>query len=115
MSQAYKDGWDRIFGKSSFPVRTEIEVLPADKPRTTKIGWTVSEIIGISVINPRGMRGRNPADYVRLLEKMSTEEEVRLFILKESEAFPDLMPKLYDVILKNFPQYHKLLRLFSFA
>lgn len=37
------------------PVRQDIEVIPADEPRQLKLGWVVSEIIGIAVINPRGV------------------------------------------------------------
>lgn len=36
------------------PVRQDIEVLPADEPRQLKLGWVVSEIIGIAIVNPRG-------------------------------------------------------------
>jgi hypothetical protein len=37
------------------PVRQDIEVLPADEPRQLKLGWVVSEIIGIGIVNPRGV------------------------------------------------------------
>ena len=37
------------------PVRQDIEVLPADVPRELKLGWVVSEIIGIGIVNPRGV------------------------------------------------------------
>lgn len=36
------------------PVRQECEVLPADEPRLLKLGWVVSEIIGLAIVNPRG-------------------------------------------------------------
>lgn len=36
------------------PVRQDIEVMPADEPRQLKLGWVVSEIIGIAIPNPRG-------------------------------------------------------------
>jgi hypothetical protein len=36
------------------PVRQDIEVLPADEPRQLKLGWVVSEIIGLGIVNPRG-------------------------------------------------------------
>lgn len=36
------------------PVRQEAEVLPADEPRLLKLGWVVSEIIGLGIVNPRG-------------------------------------------------------------
>ena len=36
------------------PVRQDIEVLPADEPKQLKLGWVVSEIIGIAIVNPRG-------------------------------------------------------------
>jgi hypothetical protein len=37
------------------PVRQDIEVLPADEPKQLKLGWVISEIIGIGVVNPRGV------------------------------------------------------------
>jgi len=36
------------------PVRQDIEVMPADEPRQLKLGWVISEIIGIAIVNPRG-------------------------------------------------------------
>jgi hypothetical protein len=36
------------------PVVQDIEVLPADEPKLLSIGWVVSEIIGIGIVNPRG-------------------------------------------------------------
>ncbi len=38
-----------------FPVRQDIEVLPADEPRQLKLGWVVNEIVGIGIVNPRGV------------------------------------------------------------
>lgn len=38
-----------------FPVRQDIEVLPADEPKQLKLGWVVNEIVGCGVINPRGV------------------------------------------------------------
>lgn len=37
------------------PVRQDIEVLPADEPKQLKLGWVVSEIVGIGLVNPRGV------------------------------------------------------------
>jgi hypothetical protein len=36
------------------PIRQDIEVLPADEPKQLKLGWVISEIIGIAIVNPRG-------------------------------------------------------------
>ncbi len=36
------------------PIRQDIEVLPADEPRQLKLGWVISEIIGLGIVNPRG-------------------------------------------------------------
>ena len=36
------------------PIRQDIEVLPADEPKQLKLGWVVSEILGIAIVNPRG-------------------------------------------------------------
>jgi len=38
-----------------FPVRQDIEVLPADEPKQLKLGWVVNEIVGVSVVNTRGV------------------------------------------------------------
>lgn len=37
------------------PVRQDIEIIPADEPKQLKLGWVVSEIIGIGIANPRGV------------------------------------------------------------
>jgi hypothetical protein len=37
------------------PVRQDIEVLPADEPKQLKLGWVVNEIIGLGIVNPRGV------------------------------------------------------------
>lgn len=37
------------------PIRQDIEVLPADEPRRLSLGWVVSEIIGLAIVNPRGV------------------------------------------------------------
>jgi hypothetical protein len=37
------------------PVRQDIEVLPADSPRTLSLGWVIYELIGLAVVNPRGV------------------------------------------------------------
>jgi hypothetical protein len=37
------------------PVRQEIEVYPADEPKQLKLGWVISEEIGIGIVNPRGV------------------------------------------------------------
>ena len=37
------------------PIRQDIEVLPADEPKQLKLGWVVSEIIGLGITNPRGV------------------------------------------------------------
>jgi len=37
------------------PVRQDIEVLPADEPKRLSLGWVVSEIIGVGIVNARGV------------------------------------------------------------
>jgi len=37
------------------PVRQDIEVMPADEPKQLKMGWVISEIVGIGIVNPRGV------------------------------------------------------------
>jgi hypothetical protein len=37
------------------PIRQDIEVMPADEPQQLKLGWVVSEIIGIGIVNARGV------------------------------------------------------------
>lgn len=36
------------------PVRQDIEVIPADEPKQLKLGWVVSEIVGVGIVSPRG-------------------------------------------------------------
>lgn len=38
-----------------FPVRQDIEVLPADEPKQLKLGWVINEIVGIGIVNPRAV------------------------------------------------------------
>ena len=38
------------------PVRQDLEVLPADEPRQLHLGWVVNEVIGVAVVNPRGIQ-----------------------------------------------------------
>ena len=43
------------------PIRQDIEVLPADEPKQLKLGWVVNEIVGIGIVNARGVAvGRKP-------------------------------------------------------
>lgn len=37
------------------PIRSDIEVIPADEPKQLKLGWVVSEEIGIGIVNPRAV------------------------------------------------------------
>jgi len=37
------------------PIRQDIEVLPADEPKQLKLGWVVNEIVGIGIVNTRGV------------------------------------------------------------
>jgi hypothetical protein len=46
------------------PVRQDIEVMPADEPRQLKLGWVVSEIIGIGIVNARGVAKGNKTTLV---------------------------------------------------
>lgn len=46
------------------PVRQDIEVMPADEPKQLKLGWVVSEIIGIGIVNARGVAKGNKSTVV---------------------------------------------------
>lgn len=37
------------------PIRSDVEVLPADEPKRLQLGWVVAEEIGIAIVNPRGV------------------------------------------------------------
>lgn len=37
------------------PIRRDIEVIPSDEPKQLKMGWVVSEEVGIGIVNPRGV------------------------------------------------------------
>ena len=37
------------------PIRSDIEVYPADEMKQVKLGWVVTEEIGIGIVNPRGV------------------------------------------------------------
>lgn len=44
-----------------FPVRQDIEVLPADEPKQLKLGWVVSEIVGVAIVNTRSIASASNA------------------------------------------------------
>ena len=44
-----------------FPVRQDIEVLPADEPRQLKLGWVVNEIVGVAIVNTKGVASASNA------------------------------------------------------
>ena len=46
------------------PVRQDIEVMPADEPKQLKLGWVVSEIIGIGIVNARGVAKGNKSTVI---------------------------------------------------
>lgn len=46
------------------PVRQDIEVMPADEPKQLKLGWVVSEIIGIGIVNARGVAKGNKSTII---------------------------------------------------
>jgi hypothetical protein len=46
------------------PIRQDIEVLPADEPKQLKLGWVVSEIIGLGIVNPRGVSRGNKSTII---------------------------------------------------
>ncbi len=37
------------------PIRSDIEVIPADEPKRVSLGWVVTEEIGIAIMVPRGV------------------------------------------------------------
>lgn len=39
------------------PIRSDIEVLPADEPKRVSLGWVVTEEVGIGILVPRGVAG----------------------------------------------------------
>lgn len=46
------------------PVRQDVEVMPADVPRELKLGWVVSEIIGIGILNARAVAMGNKSQVI---------------------------------------------------
>ena len=48
-------GFSQIPGP--MPIRTELTVLSSDKPSDKLTGWSITEHIGIGVINPKGVTG----------------------------------------------------------
>lgn len=76
-SNVFIDGYQEFVG--TFPIRQELTILPADDPKGDghsklhrviitargksmvrqpfRLGWTVSEKIGVGIINPRALKG----------------------------------------------------------
>jgi len=44
-----------------FPVRQDIEVLPADEPKQLKLGWVINEIVGVAIVNTKGVASASNA------------------------------------------------------
>ena len=62
LSKIHDERWARHFEKhppiigpieyvGAFPIRQDIEVLPADEPKKLKLGWVVNEIVGMTSSN----------------------------------------------------------------
>ena len=72
----------------SMPIRTEIEILPGDtsikstyfsqviitskgitkrrKPGRINLGWSVKEVIGVAIVNPRGLKNlKQPSSSIK--------------------------------------------------
>lgn len=52
-------------------VRKEIEVLPAET-KQLKLGWSVSETIGVAIVNPRAMAGMKALPRITLTYRNTT-------------------------------------------
>jgi len=50
-----------------FPIRTELEILPADKPNQS-VGWTCYETVGVAAVNPRGVTRMGVTSFFYLFE-----------------------------------------------
>lgn len=122
-NKAFRDGWDRVFGKSNgfwggaaefvgkIPVRQDIEILPADKPNQLKLGWVVSETIGQAVINPFAV---NPYEtwkerIQQMIDYQLPEEEIRTYLLEQMTRRAYAVETLRKVVEENFPKYISVL------
>lgn len=96
-----------------FPVRSEIEILPEDKSSERKIGWVVSEIIGMSVVNPRAVQRltvqirRTYDEWANEMISTPNEADVRRMIVREaiSHDFDGLRPVLENLYPEYLPIY----------
>jgi len=80
-----------------------------------KLGWTVTEIIGVGIINPKAVsRIEDPfwrvANGIRdFCYEHSSKEEMRNFLVKMLVKYPTQTRRIKDEILKICPQYEEMI------
>ncbi len=85
----------------SHPVRSKIEVLPADDPNRKPIGFKIKERIGIGVINTKGLSKQEYSDFEKLknVKKLYNEDDIICYrILTHKDYVQNLFIKYYDCI-----------------
>jgi hypothetical protein len=93
-------------------VRKEIEVLPAEA-KELKLGWTVHEVIGVAIVNPRAVAGVKALPRIVLTYKNTT-----ITIRNDSVIIDGVMEEaamaLADHILKEIKRAAPEVKYFSF-
>jgi hypothetical protein len=79
--------------------------------RKLKLGWTVKEVIGMGIVNPRGIDPfYNLAVKIRdFCYRHSSKEEMRDFVSKMLIKYPHYIDRIKDEILKICPQYEEMI------
>lgn len=80
-------------------VKKELEVLPAE-PKQLKLGWVVSETIGVAIVNPRATAGMKAIPRISLTHK-STTIEIRDTSITIDGVIEEAAMALADYILKD--------------
>lgn len=80
-------------------VKKEPEVLPAE-PKQLKLGWVVSETIGVAIVNPRAVAGVKALPRITLTYK-NTTIEIRDTSISIDGVIEEAAMALADYILKD--------------
>lgn len=87
-------------------VRKELEALPAEA-KQLKLGWTVSETIGVAIVNPRAVAGVKALPRITLTYK-NTTIEIRNDSITIDGVMEEAAMALADYILTDWKRDPKI-------
>lgn len=86
-------------------------IAPADESKQLKLGWTVTETIGVGIVNPRGL---DP--FLRIKHSIEdfchyhhSPKEIHDFIGGVLVKHREFAPRIKNTVLKICPQYEEMI------